>query len=178
MKNLLYAGGLILLVACGPNTSQNTVTREEEQADTTNEVVNFQKDVVVTPLSGYFVKNTVKQSDSIACWVINDAQEMKDVFGMAKTVSNTIDTVDFSSHLLTAVTLRLSSLEQKIELSSSKQDGNTVELHFIIMEEGEPRSFTSAMAWLGAIPKTGVKTVKFYKGDQLIKRVDVSDENR
>ncbi|MGN7719454.1 hypothetical protein [Chitinophaga sp. 22620] len=178
MKNLLYAGGmLLLLAACGPNTSQTTVTQEEkqEQGDTLNELVAFQKDIVIKPMSGYFVKNTIKQNDSVVCWVINNPQEMQRVFGMAKTVNNVIDTVDFNSHLLTAVTLRVSSLVQKIELTSSKQEGNTVELHFAIRDE-EPtqQSFSMAAAWLGAIPKDpAVKTVKFYSGDKLIQSVDV-----
>ncbi|WP_346317187.1 hypothetical protein [Chitinophaga sp. YIM B06452] len=178
MKNLLYTGGLflLLLAACGPNTSQSTVTQEEklEQGDTLNELVAFQKDIVIKPLSGYFVKNTIKQNDSVVCWVINNRQEMEKVFGMAKTVSNTIDTVDFNTHLLTAVTLRLSNLEQKIALTSSKQEGDAVDLHFSIMEEGPSRSFTTAMAWLGTIPKSPeVKKVRFYEGDRLIQSVDV-----
>ncbi|MBO9152734.1 hypothetical protein ACFOTA_10985 [Chitinophaga sp. GCM10012297] len=179
MRNLLYAAGLLALLAagCGPNTSQSTITQEEKQAqgDTINELVAFQKDIVIRPLSGYFVKNTIKQNDSIVCWVINNPKEMQQVFGMAKTVNNVIDTVDFNSQLLTALTLRISSLVQKIELISSKQEGSTVELHFKIYDE-EPtvKSFSMAAAWLGAIPKTPeVKTVKFYNGDKLIQSVDV-----
>lgn len=177
MKNLLYIMALLALLAgCGPNTSQSTVTQEEKlaQGDTVNELVAFQKDIVITPVSGYFVKNTIKQNDDIVCWVINNPQEMQRVFGMAKTVSNTIDTVDFNTHLLTAVTLRLSSTEQKITLTSSKQEGNTVDLHFSIMENGTARSFTTASAWLGTLPKLPeVKKVKFYNGDRLIQTVDV-----
>jgi hypothetical protein len=176
MKNLLYIAALLMLAACGPNSSKTTVTQEEKlaQGDTLNELVAFQKDVVIKPLSGYFVKNTIKQNDAVVCWVINSPEEMQRVFGVAKTVSNTIDTVDFNTQLLTAVTLQLSDLEQQIELTSSKQEGNTVELHFAIMTEGKRRSFTTAMAWLGAIPKNpDIKTVKFYNGDKLIQRVNV-----
>lgn len=176
MKRLPIAGLLLFLAACGPNTSrsdENTSAKDTTQADSADVVM--QKRVVVKPLSGYFVNNAVKMTDSIQCWVINNPAEMKQIFGMAKTMNNTIDTIDFSQNLLAAVVLRPSDLTQTIELSRSfEQDGN-IDLHFAIRVDTPKTTYTKSMAWLGAIPKSGsAQNIRFFKGDKLLYSIDAA----
>lgn len=175
MKRLPIAGLLLFLAACQPNTSPqfekykgNEDTVKADSAD-----VVMQKRVVVKPMSGYFVNSTVKMTDSIQCWVINNPAEMKKIFGMAKTMNNTIDTIDFSQNLLAAVVLRPSDLTQTIELSRSyEQDGN-IDLHFAIRVDTPKTTYTKSMAWLGAIPKSAsAQNIRFFKGDQLLHSID------
>lgn len=170
MKLFPIAGLLLFLAACGPNTSQSG--EHSSSNDTANAApanVVMQKDVVIRPLSGYFVNNTVKFSDSVQCWVINNPEEMKKVFGMAKTMTNTIDTIDFSQNLLAAVVLQPSDLTQHIELTRSFVSEDNMDLHFTIRVDTPKTTYTKAMAWLGALPKSGdVKNIRFYSGDRLL----------
>ncbi len=177
MKRLPIAGLLLFLAACGPNTSRSDEHSSSE--DSTNAApanVVMQKDVVIRPLSGYFVNNTVKFTDSVQCWVINNPEEMKKVFGMAKTMTNTIDTIDFSQNLLAAVVLQPSDLTQHIELTRSYVSDDNMDLHFAIRVDTPKTTYTKAMAWLGAIPKPGdVKHIRFYTGDRLLHSFNAAD---
>ncbi len=138
--------------------------------------VVMQKDVVIRPLSGYFVNNTVKMTDSVQCWVINNPDEMKKIFGVAKTMNNTIDTVNFSENLLAAVVLRPSDLTQTIELTRSYVSDENMDLHFAIRVDTPKTTYTKAMAWLGAIPKSGdVRHIRFYTGDRLLHSINAAD---
>lgn len=177
MKHLPIAGLLLFLAACGPNTSQSD--EHSNSKDTTGappaEVV-MQKDVVIRPLSGYFVNNSVKLTDSVACWIIHNPEEMRKTFGMAKTMNNTIDTIDFSHNLLAAVVLRPSDLTQTIELSRSYVLDGNMDLHFAIKVDTPKTTYTKSMAWLGAIPKSdSVKNIRFFRGDRMMTTIDAAD---
>lgn len=161
----------LLMAACGPNTSRTGLNREE-QLDSAENITN----VEVKSLQGYFVKNTVKQTDSVTCWVINSPQQQDSILAPAKTMNNTIDTLDFANNIITAVVMRPSELMQDIQLSSSVVTEDEVHLHFAMRADTPKRSFTAAALWMGAVPKkTGIKTVKFYSGDQLIRSVPVTE---
>ncbi|MGE7777994.1 hypothetical protein ACQKLP_24975 [Chitinophaga sp. NPDC101104] len=176
MKSLSMAGLLLFLAACGPGTSrsdEHSSSKDTLSTDSTSIVM--QKDVVIRPLSGYFVNNTVKFTDSVQCWVINNAEEMKKVFGVAKTMNNTIDTIDFSQNLLAAVVLRPSELTQSIELRRVLRSENELTLDFIIQVDAPKTTYTKAMAWLGAIPKSEAKEIRFMVGDRMLHSYNVAD---
>lgn len=177
MKSLSIAGLLLFLAACGPNTSRSDEqSAAKDSANAGSVDVVMQKDVVVRPLSGYFVNNTVKFSDSVQCWVINNAEEMRKIFGMAKTMNNTIDTIDFSQHLLAAVVLQPSDLTQSIELTRSYELDGNMDLHFAIRVDTPKTTYTKAMAWLGAIPKSdAAKHIRFFKGDRMMTSINAAD---
>ncbi|WP_119077870.1 hypothetical protein [Chitinophaga alhagiae] len=161
----------LLMAACGPNTSR-TSFNSEEQPDSAGNMTSIE----VKPLQGYFVKNTVVQGDSVTCWVINSPQQQDSILAPAKTMTNTIDTLDFANNIITAVVLRPSELTQDIQLSSGMVTENEVHLHFAIRADTPKRTFTAAALWMGAVPrKPGIRTIKFYSGDQLIRSVPVTE---
>ncbi|WP_126244646.1 hypothetical protein [Chitinophaga rhizosphaerae] len=176
MKSLSMAGLLLFLAACGPGTSRSDEhASSKDTLGTDSASIVMQKDVVIRPLSGYFVNNTVKFSSDIQCWVINNPEEMRKIFGVAKTMNNTIDTVDFSQNLLAAVVLRPSELTQSIELKRVLQFENELTLDFAIKVDTPKTSYTKAMAWLGAIPKSEAKEIRFMVGDRLLHAFNVAD---
>lgn len=162
----------IALAACGPNTSR-TGEGLHEKADSATDQPTL---VQVRPIQGYFVKNTVKQNDSITCWVINSHQQQDSILGVAKTMTNKIDTANFTNEVIAAVVLRPAELTQDIQLASSMIKDNEILLHFTVRVDTPKRSFTAAALWMAAIPKNpDIKTIKFYSGDRLLRSVPLTE---
>lgn len=172
MKYLPLALCIIVLMACGPNSSQ----MGDKSKDPGDSATNAPTALTVRPIEGYFVKNTIKQNDSVTCWLISSAVEQDSILGMAKTMTNTIDTIDFSREIIAAVVIRPSELTQSIRLASSEITDDEVRLHFAIKADTPKRTFTAAALWMAAFPKTpAVKAVKFYNGDKLMRTLDVAE---
>lgn len=173
MKNLLAAGTLIMIAACGPNTSQTTEKRVSSY-DSARAMRLQQKELAVKPAAGYFARNDIKQNDSIACWLFESAIARDSVLGIAKTMNNTIDTADFTREMMAVITLMPSSLTQHLELVSAAQTEEAAHLHFSIRIDTPKRTHNTAAVWAGMLPKTeGLKEVRFYRGDELIKSIDI-----
>lgn len=162
----------ILIAACGPNTSRTTVDKEKQLES----IDESPTPVAVKPIQGYFVKNTVAQTDSITCWVISNEQQQDSILAVAKTMTNKIDTLDFANNIITAVMLRPSELAQDVRLTSSVISDNEIHLHFAVKADTPKRTFTAAALWMGAVPKSpGIKAVRFYNNDQLMRTVPVTE---
>lgn len=162
----------ISLAACGPNTSQTT-EKKQAQADSAD---NDLTPIEVKPIHGYFVKNTVKQTDSITCWVINSPAQRDSILGVAKTMTNRIDTLNFATETITAVVLQPSEMTQELQLASSMQSGDEVHLHFAVRIDTPKRTFTAGSLWMGALPKTpAIKNIRFYSGDRLLRTIPVTE---
>lgn len=162
----------ILIAACGPNTSRTTINKDE-QLDSAEKNLT---PIAVKPIQGYFVKNTVAQTDSVTCWVISDEKQQDSILGVAKTMTNKIDTLDFANNIITAVMLRPSELAQDVQLTSSVISDDEVHLHFAIKADTPKRTYTAAALWMGAVPKTpGIKTIRFYNNEQLMRTIPVTE---
>ncbi len=171
MKYLPVILLIALLTACGPNSSKMGESNQSGDSAATAPTA-----LTVRPIQGYFVKNTVKQNDSVTCWLISTPVQQDSILGVAKTMTNTVDTIDFSREIVAAVVLRPSELTQHIELSSSEITEDEVRLHFAIKADTPKRTFTAAALWMGAFPKTpAIKTVKFYNGDKLMRTLDATE---
>lgn len=177
-KGMILAGWMMMiLAACGPNSSQTTERRVGSNDSTDVDSLNVQelKQVSFRVLSNYFVKNRGKQSDTAACFIFNSAAERDSILGIAKTMKNRIDTIDFESEIMAAVTLTPTELTQSLELRSATMSEDAVNLHFAIQQDTTPKkSFTTATVWVGAIPRDmNVKKVKFYSHDKLMESINV-----
>jgi hypothetical protein len=160
---------LIILAACGPNTSHSSGQHEDS-------VDNNSAPLQVRPIQGYFVRNTVKQNDSVTCWVISSPEEKDSILAPAKTMTNVVDTFDFANEIVTAVQLRPSDLTQDVQLTSAMVTEDEVHLHFAIRADTPKRSFTAAALWMGAFPRTpDVKSIRFYSGDKLLRTMRVAE---
>lgn len=182
MKNLvIIASCTVLFAACGPNTSQTSEQRVSaaDSVQTDSLDVDQIKQVSFRVLSEYYVKNTQKQSDTVACWVFNNAIQRDSILGAAKAMKqNKIDSIDFGKEMMIAVTLTPSELSQQLLLSSATQTSDEVNLYFAIKTDTTPKKkSTSAAVWVGALPKDqNIKRVKFYNGDNLLETVKVDEQ--
>ncbi|MRG46346.1 hypothetical protein GFS24_14580 [Chitinophaga sp. SYP-B3965] len=166
MKNI-FVVGCLLLMACGggnkPNTTDSLKTDSPHVVTpTTNAPIHFRQ------INGYFVKNTLNQKDSIACWVIQSQPIFDNIFGAAKTMNNTVDTINFDREVLLAATLPASFERRTLGLTNYKLDQSVLHVQLSV-NGGKKESYSSTAAWLGtvdAIP--GLKEIKFYNGDLLI----------
>lgn len=168
MKNI-FVVGCLLLMACGTGNNKTTTTdslKTDSPAvttPTTNAPIHFRQ------INGYFVKNTLNQKDSISCWVIQSQPIFDNIFGAAKTMNNTVDTINFDKEVLLAVTLPSSFEKRTLGLTNYKLDESVLHVQLSVNSGGKKESYSSTAAWLGtvdAIP--GLKEIKFYDGDLLI----------
>lgn len=166
MKNI-FVVGCLLLMACGTgnkqtNTADSLKTDSAKIPATTNVPIHFRQ------INGYFVKNTLNQKDSITCWVIQSQSIFDNIFGAAKTMNNTVDTINFDREVLLAATLPASFEKRTLGLTNYKLDHSVLHVQLSV-NGGKKESYSSTAAWLGtvdAIP--GLEEIKFYNGDLLI----------
>ncbi|WP_291908251.1 hypothetical protein [Chitinophaga sp. CB10] len=161
---------LILAAACQNNPQQHTEDMDSTVATTPDPVTQLD----VTPLSGFFVKNTVKVSDSLTFWVIDNQQSFDSLFGVAKTMNNKIVAPDFGTSIVVAATMPATYYGTQLSLDSATLNTNTnnAALHFSAAASAEKSSYAVVPLWLGAIPKTGKTAIQLYNGDQLATTVN------
>ncbi|MGX5818306.1 hypothetical protein ACWKWU_08935 [Chitinophaga lutea] len=170
MKHLHLLAIVCILAACQPNTSQTTVSKEEHLDS------NNIKPISVQPITGYFVKNTVKQSDSVTCWVINTPAQRDSILGIARTMDKPVDSIDFAQSIGVAITLQPGNEAHKITLTEAVQENDVVDLHFAILRDTTKLGYKLTPVWLGTVPRTyGVKTIRFFDAKGLLRTVAVQE---
>lgn len=173
IKYILLAFSTLVAVACNNTTTSNngndSTAITADTALAAQPAANSALDV--QPLSNYFVKNNIKITDSLTFWVIDNKASFDSLFGMAKTMTNEIVNPDFGTHVVIAATMPATAYKTQIQLLSATNDNdNNAEMHFVAVG-AEKQSATITPVWLGTLPKTGLKTVKFFTGDHLSKTV-------
>lgn len=177
IRPFLFAAGILALASCG-NATKNNVADSTDVNDTALAIhANSATSLDVQPLSGYFVKNTVKVTDSLTFWVIDNQASFDSLFGMAKTMDNKIDQPDFGTHIVVAATMPPTFYNTQIQLASATIDdlNNNASLHFVAQAAKEKNSSSIVPLWLGSIPKTGKTAINFYTGDHLTKTVSENE---
>ncbi|MBV8254525.1 MAG: hypothetical protein JO154_18130 [Chitinophaga sp.] len=160
---------LFLLAGCQNNPQHHT----EDIDSTLATIPEAISQLDVTPLSGYFVKNTIQVKDSLTFWVIDNQQTFDSLFGYAKTMNNTIIAPDLGTNVVVAVTMPATSYNTQISLLSATLNTNTnnAELHFSAAGNPAPSSSTIVPLWLGSFPKSGPMEIKLYIGNHLAMKV-------
>lgn len=171
LRSILLATSTLLALSCnsGGNKSAANGNNDTSLAVKANPVTNLE----VQPINGYFVKNNIKITDSLTFLVINNRQSFDSLFGVAKTMSNTIDNPDFGTQLVIAVTMPATFYGTQIQLQSAtnNSNNNNAALHFVAKGQPEKNSFSITPLWLGAVPKSGKSSISLYTGDHLTKTV-------
>lgn len=166
-KTTLLAVCTLATVSCANNGKKNNT---DSNADTSLAVkADNSSQLEVKPLSGYFLKNTIKVSDSLTFWLIDNQASFDSLFGVAKTMNNTIDQPDFGTQIVVAATMPATYYGTQIQLASATSDdsNNNAEMHFAAVANPDKASYSIVPLWIGAVPKTGKSTFKLYTGDQL-----------
>ncbi|NLR59991.1 hypothetical protein HGH93_17910 [Chitinophaga polysaccharea] len=169
IKITLLAGSLLAIISCAGNNKN-----AGNDTDTTLSVQPINSSQLeVKPLSGYFLKNTIKVTDSLTFWIIDNQASFDSLFGVAKTMNNSIDQPDFGTQVVVAATMPATYYDTQIQLESATSDDmtNNAEMHFVATSSPDKNSAAIVPLWLGAIPKTGKSTFKLFTGDNLTKTI-------
>ena len=119
-----------------------------------------QVEVNYDSVQGYFLKNGVSQNNGILTFSITDQSTFEKYFGIAKTLTNTVDTVDFDQQLLGAIAIGQAEHEMHITIASVRIE-NKVAICQYQVDQGAALSYTISPSLLFTISNTGVKEIKF-----------------
>ena len=111
-------------------------------------------------LKGYFAKNTVRFNNNFKHIVLTNQHDFDNYFGIAKTMKNKIDKVDFNKSLVVAIMTKPADVSKKIEPVYCDLEGNKLTIKYKITE-GKENSFKSTGLYLAAISKDGISSVTF-----------------
>jgi len=146
------------LSACKSST-ETTTKKENAQpsAEKQQESVPMQKltaaQIKITPLNGYFVKNTVAQEKDSSAVLINSQEEFEQSFGIAKTMTNTVTPINFTQQKVVAIYTKPSESQTTIQVKNAQINGETLSLKYEV-STGEPQSFKSSGLLLFTVPNT------------------------
>ena len=144
---------VVALVACKPTgevpaDAQKIETPQQEQTMRNTAAPDFK----VVPLQGYFVRNTVVADQDTQHVLISTREEFDQYFGIAKTMTNEITAVDFTSSNVIAIFTKPSDHKTEISIEQATVEDKILTLEYKRVT-GEKQSFTSRALILFTIPK-------------------------
>ncbi len=118
------------------------------------------KDIPYTILKGYFLRNTHihKAGDDAELLLVDNKAAMDDLLGVAKTMSNTIDTPDFSKNTVGIVICRPTNMKTKIELNYVKSSEKNLYISADVSRY-EEQSFLAAPILVFQFPRQEGRTL-------------------
>ena len=134
---------------------------------------NSNKAIDLTPVKGYFVKNTTEDSGNTQCFVFTGPEKFSEVCGTAATMSSKPDTPDFKTDLLIAIVGTSTDRPTTINIAGSRLEKNILTVDISEDKTDEVLSYTMRPLTLVSAKKDGVKKVIIKKGGQEIFSSDI-----
>lgn len=130
--------------------------------------------VVVTPLNGYFLKNTYTFTGEMDCLLFADQAAFDAVLGVAKTMDNKIDTPAFEQQIVGVIAQKPVRVKTDMKVSKAELiDGTTVNV-YVETTKGETLTYTMTPTLVFQFPKTaGVNLVNFFVNGEKVTSVPV-----
>ena len=147
--------------------SDGDAMREITVLQTVKEGKTVYRKKTVDKLQGYFIKNTVKFDDDFDFMhlVITNRKDFDQYFGVAKTMTNEVDPVNFEENNVIAIATKPSKTSKKIDVVYYEFDGDKLFVQYGIATGGK-NSYKSSGLYLATIPKK-IKTVLFKSKDNV-----------
>ncbi len=124
-------------------------------------------------LSNYFIKNTVKFSSGLNCFVITNLAQFNKIFGTAKTSGNSVVTPHFGNNRVIAIAMPPSARETTVIIQKVEVAGNTTNVHCIVNYGGN-LSYKMTPFVVGTIQRDSfTKTIAFYRDGRIVKAFSV-----
>ena len=119
----------------------------------------------VEKLDGYFIKNTVTFDDNYGFKhiVITNQKDFDQYFGVAKTMENKVDKVNFKKNSVIAIITKPANISKKIGLVYYEFDDDKLLIKYKITT-GDKNTYQSTGLYLATVPKS-VASVKFKSRD-------------
>ena len=154
-KFLLFAVVLVLLCSCVDVSPETTGLEPGKEVETIAEKP------IVEKLNGYFVKNTVNFDDNydFKHIVITNQKDFDKYFGIAKTMTNQVDKVNFAENYVIAIITRPAKISRKIDLIYCELNDDRLLIKYHI-REGSKNPYAASGLYLATIPRNVVQ-VKF-----------------
>ncbi len=134
-KLLILFCSLVVLTSC------NSAKKAQEQ-----NIVSYKE------LKGYFLKNTYPHTNKVEFVVVNSQPEMEALLGVAKTMTNTIDTPDFSTNSVGILICQPSTSSLKLSIKQINVT-NTLNVEALIEEQSKKNSYISSPILVVEFPK-------------------------
>ncbi len=154
-SSYLFLLFMMMIVMSSCANKRSVAQTEVTAAATVGVPVQFQE------LTGYFVKNTYTPVDDVNPLVIKNQAQFNELFGVGKTMNNTIISPDFEKSIVVALIFRSTNKATTITLSDSKIDKGTLDVYYIA-KTGAEQSYTSTPVALSTIDRAGVTNVRFF----------------
>lgn len=167
MKNLFYLLiAFALLSACRNRKIETTSDTVSVAADSTTQVAPVQ--LAFSPIDNYFLKNTVKLPDTVNFLIINGQAEFDELFGAAKTATNTITPPDFIINHTIAIACQPTDIQTMIEVEKVELRESTIKV-FAHITRGQKQSSVSTPSRVFAVEKRdGVTGMDFYLDNKMV----------
>ncbi len=164
-KAILFCLALIA-TSCGSCSSTKTQTSETKATRTEDAATT-----AVTPIQGYFLKNTYTFDQNMAFFVFNDQASFDNYMGVGRTMSNNPSVPSFTENVVAAIASKPTDIQTAIKVVKVEIQGDKAAVHFEV-SPGEKISYTMTPQILFSFPKTkGLKTVEFFTGGKTVKTI-------
>ncbi len=170
MKKLLFPLCVALAVSMHSCTTPST-DKEGDKTETTTPTTTKQevkKEVTskVLPLEGYFLKNDVVLNKKVNFMVIDSQEAFDKMFGMAKTMNNTISKTNFMKTKVGVIAVDTTAMKTSISIDNATMDRDAYVVNYTLNEEGR-QSYVMRPLSLFYIPNNKrLSKVTFKSGDK------------
>lgn len=145
-STIIFCLALLLTSTSCPDKKKQEDTKSSPAQTQLNQKATPEK-VVTNELQGFFLKNTYKQEENIKLLIIKDETEFGNLFGIGKTMTNTIVKPDFNTSTVAALVLKPSNIQTSIQIESATNESGILNTNFNV-KTGEKQSFTSQPIYL------------------------------
>ncbi len=160
MKSYIFLITIMFFATSCGSTSQNKSSQSK----------NTQ--VAVTPLKGYFIKNTIEDTGELQCFVFTDQLSMSQICGTAATMSSKPDVPDFNNSIVIAITGKSTDRPTTINIVETKIEDKALVINVAEEVSDKESSYTMRPLTIATVDKAGIKNVVFRKGG-----VDIANYN-
>ncbi len=147
MKSYIFLVVTVLLISCGSANKS-----KQSQAP------------MITPLKGYFVKNTIEDTGGLQCFTFSDQLSFSQVCGMGATMSTKPDVPDFNKVIVVAIVGKSTDHPTNINIVGSSLENGTLAISVSEEISDDELSYTLRPLTVASVDKAGVKKVVFRKG--------------
>ncbi len=176
MRTHLFIGCLaILMTAC--NTSKkadNDSQQDSIRVETATVAEQPVTTITVTPLKGYFLKNTYKFTADTDCILFPNQAGFDNALGVGKTMDNQISKPDFAGQTVGAIAMKPVQNQTEITISKAEVAGNAINLYYDV-KKGDAITYTITPVLVFQFPHTtGVDTVHFITNGQTVSTLSIA----
>lgn len=170
MKKLTYlfiAPLMLLFVACGDNEQKKDTTIDKTKGET----------IALTSLSdGYFLKNDVVLGEGVNYMVATKESSLTNNFGYGAVMGESHEHPDFNNNIVLAMAVNMKGKAADPSFTDAKLVEGELRVFCLVNIVDEEATYESTPIALASIKRDErVKTISFYEGNTLARRVELSE---